>query len=207
MKTTKLKPIAKPANLATELTKPKKGAIGNFGGVSTLPNIKSYTRPSKPIILYEFEGNADCKRVREACSILDVSMDIRPCPGATSGWSDVQSTLTKGGLRTVPFMIDNNPSMIKPQLTGADDIIKHLFATYGPGADKIPGNLKGGGLFAGSGKGGKLRKNARPDFRSIKPLTLYGYEGVGAVKSVREVLTDLGLAHTYIVCANGSANK
>lgn len=67
--------------------------------------------------------------------------------------------------------------------------------------------MKGGGLFGSGNKSGKLRKNARPDFRTIKPLTLYGYEGVGSVKGVREVLTDLGLAHTFIVVANGSANK
>jgi len=113
VKAVKLKPISKPASIIATATVPKKGSIGNFGGVSVLPNIKSYTRPTKPIVLYEYEGSSDCKRVREACSILDVSMDIRPCPGATSGWSDVQSTLTLGGLRTVPFMIDNNPSMIK----------------------------------------------------------------------------------------------
>ena len=113
VKAVKLKPISKPANIIATATIPKKGSIGSFGGVSVLPNIKSYTRPTKPIVLYEYEGSSDCKRVREACSILDVSMVIRPCPGATSGWSDVQSTLTLGGLRTVPFMIDNNPSMIK----------------------------------------------------------------------------------------------
>ena len=95
----------------------------------------------------------------------------------------------------------------RPQLTGADDIINHLYKTYGPGVDKIPSNLKGGGLFGGGNKSAKLSKKARPDFRSIKPLTLYGYEGVGGVKAVREVLTDLGLAHTFIVVANGSTNR
>ena len=40
-------------------------------------------------------------------------------------------------------------------------------------------------------------------------LSLYssGYEGVSGVKIVRETLTELGLAHTLINCANGSINR
>ena len=34
-----------------------------------------------------------------------------------------------------------------------------------------------------------------------------GYEGVSGVKLVRETLTELGLAHTLINCANGSKNR
>ena len=43
----------------------------------------------------------------------------------------------------------------------------------------------------------------------IITYTLYyiGYEGVSGVKLVRETLTELGLAHTLINCANGSKSR
>ena len=74
-------------------------------------------------------------------------------------------------------------------MLGATEIVNYLFETYGPGASKIPGNLKSTSFSFPSNKGTSLRANARPDFVKIKPITLYGYEGVGAVKQVREVLT------------------
>ena len=44
--------------------------------------------------------------------MLDLTVEFRPCPGGTFGFSDSMSTLTLGR-REVPFMIDNNPSMYK----------------------------------------------------------------------------------------------
>jgi hypothetical protein len=44
--------------------------------------------------------------------MLDLTVEFRPCPGGTFGFSDSMSTLTQGR-REVPFMIDNNPSMYK----------------------------------------------------------------------------------------------
>jgi hypothetical protein len=106
-------------------------------------------------------------------------------------------------------MIDNNPAMYKPSLIGANEIVGYLFETYGQGRDKIPASLKGGGgmnLFK-SNKGANMRKNVRKDNIRMKPLTLYGWEGMSYVKSVREVLTELGLAHVFINCAEGSVNR
>ena len=100
--------------------------------------------------------------------------------------------------------------MTRPQLFGSKEIIQHLFSTYGPGKDKIPSNLLSGGgglkLF-GSGKGAKIRSNARPDAVKFKPITIYGWEGAPYVTQVRETLTELGLSHLFVNCANGSANR
>jgi hypothetical protein len=52
------------------------------------------------------------RKVREACTILDLVVEFRPCPGGTSGFSDSMATLTLGR-RELPFMVDNNPSMYK----------------------------------------------------------------------------------------------
>lgn len=198
-----LKPIAKPANFVAPA--PKKAALSG-GGLKVLPGLSP--RPQKPLILYEYEADPDCRRVREACSLLDLVVDFRPSPGGTSGFSDQMSTVTLGQ-RKVPFMIDNNPKLYRPQLFGATEIIEHLFNEYGPGKDKIPGSLKSNGLsgLLKSNKGATLRKNARRDNTKMRPITLYGWEGANYVRQVRETLTELSLNHILINCAEGSVNR
>lgn len=39
-----------------------------------------YKPPSQPIILYEFESCPFCRKVREACSMLSLSVTFRPVP-------------------------------------------------------------------------------------------------------------------------------
>ncbi len=96
-------------------------------------------RPAKPLILYEFEASPFCRKVREAMSMLDLTVEYRPCPGAREGWSDVMARSTHGK-RTVPYLIDSNANIA---MFESDDIIKYLFNTYGPGEDYIPWTLKG----------------------------------------------------------------
>eukprot|EP01038_Epipyxis_sp_PR26KG_P004833 gene4833-6773_t len=201
-----LKPISRPKDFVVPV--PKKQSNG--GGINVIPNIASYTKQTKPIVIYESEGSDECKKVREACSMLDLTIEYRPCPGALYGYSDLQATITFGN-REVPFMVDINPKMYRPQLFGSEEIIKHLFNTYGPGESAIPGSLKGkggglGGLFKG-GKGSKIQANARPDVTKLKPITIYGWEGISYVKAVRDKMSELGLAHILINCGNGSLNR
>jgi hypothetical protein len=80
----KLKPIRKPLNFV--VPQPKKSvAVGS--GPAVLPNIASYPRNTKPIIIYECETSPECKKVREACTMLDLTVEYRPCPGR-AGFSD-----------------------------------------------------------------------------------------------------------------------
>ncbi len=53
----------------------------------------------------------------------------------------------------------------------------------------------------------RLLSNVRKDIHSIKPVTLWGYEGSPFVRVVREMLSQLGLQHIMINCARGSANR
>eukprot|EP01040_Poterioochromonas_malhamensis_P001093 gene1093-1160_t len=184
------------------------GTLGYFHEGSSL--LESCARPSQPIIIYEYEASPYCRKVREACTMLDLSVEYRPCPGARTGWSDHMTQFTNGK-RTVPFMIDTG----KTQLFESDDIIEYLFTTYGPGKEHIPWTLKGGYAvttcaYAASFRdyaGSKLLPNARNDVFDLKPLTLWGYEGSPFVKIVRETLNSLGLCHILINCARGSANR
>lgn len=104
-----LPPVKKPTGFVAPT--PKKQANIN-SGLTTIPNVSTYLRPKKPLIIFEYERSGDCKKVREACSVLDLIVEYRPCPGATSGFADKMSSTTLGE-RKVPFLIDNNPSMYK----------------------------------------------------------------------------------------------
>ena len=104
-----LKPVRVPDNFVLPPT-PKDMTLG-LGAAKVLPGLTP--RPSKPFVLYEYEANGECKKVREACTLLDLTLDCRPCPaGATSGFSDQLATVSLGQ-RTVPFMIDNNGKMYR----------------------------------------------------------------------------------------------
>lgn len=39
-----------------------------------------YNAPKQPLIFYELEADADCKLVREACSMLSLTVTVFPCP-------------------------------------------------------------------------------------------------------------------------------
>ena len=105
------------------------GTLGIFKDSTTVLN--TCNRPEKPVILYEYEASPFCRKVREACSMLDLVVEYRPCPGARFGWSDSMSSVTEG-LRTVPFMIDPNAELDSEANKGmfeSDDIISYLFDT------------------------------------------------------------------------------
>lgn len=86
-------------------------------------------RPTKPIIIYEYEASPFCRKVREACSMLDLTVEYRPCPGARTGWSNSLASVADGR-RTVPFMIDKGSSdktIAAKGMFESDDIIEYLF--------------------------------------------------------------------------------
>lgn len=95
------------------------GTLGLLRDTSSV--LSTCNRPKKPIIIYEYESSPFCRKVREACVMLDLTIEYRPCPGARSGWSDKMSTSTKGK-RTVPYMEDETVKMFE-----SDEIINYLF--------------------------------------------------------------------------------
>ena len=186
-------------------------AVGGVsGGAGVLPDINKYKRPSKTLILYEYEGSPYCKKVRDACSLLDLVVEYRPCPSARYGHSDQLATRTQGD-RTVPYFVDpNNAIGALNSSNDADKIVEYLFDYFGPGAENIPANLKkklgGNAASYTGGAGGKLISNYKQDNIFRKPIDLWGYEGAPAVKPVRETLCGLALAHRFIHCSKGSSN-
>ena len=86
-------------------------------------------RPTGRLILYEFDSSPYCRKVRDACAMLDLAIDCRPCPGALPGGKFSDELYARMGRRTVPFLIDEGLGV---ELFESDDIINHLFQNYGP---------------------------------------------------------------------------
>jgi hypothetical protein len=68
-------------------------------------------RPEGRLVLYEFDSSPFCRKVRDACTMLDLEVDIRPCPGALEGGHFSDEHLKLHGKRTVPYLIDEGTSL------------------------------------------------------------------------------------------------
>ncbi|CAE8708171.1 unnamed protein product [Polarella glacialis] len=167
-------------------------------------------RPTQPLVLYEYEGSPFCRKVREALSMLDVSCEMRPCPGARAGFS--QELAQRTGRRTVPYLIDPNTG---EEMFESDDIVDYLFETYGPGKSEVPFFLKEpisaftgtyATIFRGLA-GATPEPGVRPENCTRRALELWGYDASPFVKLVREKLCALTLPHVLVPCARGSANR
>lgn len=186
-----------------------KYAVARAGGrlVKETSEVGGFKRPELPLKLYEFEGCPFCKKVREAVSILDLEINVYPCPRDSTTWRPEAVAL--GGKSQFPFLVDPNNGK---QMYESDDIIRYLFTEYGPGEDKIPFMLKAGplttitcalGMATRVGYGNKARKSRQPSL----PLRFWGYEASPFVKVAREVLTELELPYLYISTARGSPRR
>lgn len=167
-------------------------------------------RPSEPLVLYEYEASPFCRKVREAMAMLDLTVVLKPCPGARAGFSDELNERT--GRRTVPYLVDPNNGK---EMFESDEIVNYLFNTYGPGEDQVPLVLKDPiamvmcsyAAVARGMAGSRRQPNARPDNEQMQPIEIWGYEGSPFVRPVREKLCALALPHKMVCAARGSANR
>ena len=67
-------------------------------GVMGTPRPK---QPAKPLKLYEFEGSPFCRRVREVITLLNLDVEIYPCP--KGGKKYRQIVKDKGGKNSFHF--------------------------------------------------------------------------------------------------------
>lgn len=169
---------------------------------TTLPEV----RPKEPLVVYEYEGSPYCKKVREACSVLDLDVLFKPCPQGSEAFRAESREL---GAKTYPFMVDPNANVAMGE---SDDIIEHLFATYG-GDTKVPLLLKRDGpltnFTAYAAAVARLKAlRARPAKKMpAEPLILYTYEISPFSKLVREALTELCIPHVVKYCPRGSSKR
>ena len=169
--------------------------------------------PKEPIILYEFEACPFCRRVREALSQLDLTVEVRPCPkDAVKHRTEVEAM---GGKLTFPFLVDPNTEAGEGGLYESEDICRYLYATYGNGAE-FPEGIISTTVLTGwmptllrAGRGMTRYANAttHAGAADLKPLTLYNYEGNQFARLARGALCELELPYTLFNCGKGSPKR
>lgn len=172
-------------------------------------------RPEKPLKLYEFEACPYCKKVREALCVLDLEVEIYPCPKpgdlGTVAASRFRGRVEKETGKTKFPVLDDGGTLIR----GSETIVSHLWGKYGDKAtpplnyrmarvlDQTPA------LFFPT----VLRLLPRhgiyrtPSREPSKLLILHGFEPSPFVKVVRETLCSMELPYTLVPMPHGSLKR
>ena len=162
-------------------------------------------RPATPLELYEFEACPYCRKVREALSMLDLEVQVRPCPKGGSRFRE--EVKTRGGKTQFPYLVDANTGK---EMYESDDIVAYLFQEYGAGS--VPALLGPGLLTDGSSMlacvwrpnfGVRYRAACAPE----QPLELTSFEGSPFCRIVREALSSLEIPYLLHNVAKGSPSR
>lgn len=169
-------------------------------GLSARPAAR---RPEKMLELYEFEGCPHCRRLREALTLFDLEVLVRPCP--KGGTRFRPRAIELSGRRRFPFLVDPNTGR---SMLESGDIVAYLKDTYAaPTAPLWLGPLS----MLSSGLASAVRvahgRTARPSKAPEKPLDLWSMEGSPYARLVREVLCELELPYVLHNVGKGSAHR
>ncbi len=177
--------------------------LGRFGHGMQIGRLGA--RPEATLQLFEFEGCPYCRKVREALSVLDLDVDVFPCPKGGSRFRE--ELKRRGGRAQFPFLVDPNTSV---EMYESDAIVQYLFERYGDG--NVPWPLALGGLTDLSaqlsglwrpGFGTFLQRGRPPE----KPLELYSFEASPFCRIVREKLCTLEIPYRLHNVAKGSPGR
>ncbi|MBU3120684.1 glutathione S-transferase N-terminal domain-containing protein [Acinetobacter soli] len=155
-------------------------------------------QPEKPIKLYEFEGSPFSRRVREVLTLLNLDVEVYPCP--KGGQKYRKLVKEKGGKTQFPFLIDENTG---DQLYESEVIIQHLFKHYGQ-TGKTPEKythypkLPVAGILAtlvNTARGVWVNKKIIDRAAPEQLLELWSFEASPYSRLVRETLTELELPY------------
>ncbi|KAF5936822.1 hypothetical protein HYC85_024328 [Camellia sinensis] len=145
-----------------------------------------------------------CRRVREAITELDLSVEIYPCPKGSIRHREMVRRL--GGKEQFPFLVDPNTGK---SMYESSEIVKYLFQQYGKGRSLSMGLLEST-LLTGwvptllrAGRGMTLWEKARTESPS-KKLELFSYENNPYARIVREALCELELPYILQTVGEGS---
>lgn len=158
-------------------------------------------RPAQTLRLWDFEGCAHSRSVREALSSLDLDAEVRPCP---PGGTRFGAALGGG---PVPQLEDPNTGQ---RLVGAAAIVTHLYARYGAGSAPWLVNSALVRVVTGvlaraltAARGGEVRPSKAP----VQPLELYSFESSPPCRMVRFTLCELELPYVLHNVAKGSPRR
>jgi hypothetical protein len=179
---------------------------GLFKSVEKSSCLGGYPRPSGPLVLFHRTDSGECKRVREALSILDIDVMVYPIPDGGPRWTSVEGF--EQGMEG-PVLVDSTHGVT---LRGADTIVEHLFTMYSNptkipwilGSNAVSDFLLHSALKMRAGKGSMYRGNGMvPE----KPLVFWAYEASPFCAVVQEVLCELAIPHVIKNVARGSAKR
>jgi glutathione S-transferase len=178
-------------------------------GRGLTPRITADRRPApaQMLELWDFEACPYCRKVREVFCELD--LDYRAHPVA-HGSPRRDELVRIGGKMQVPYLRDPNT---RTGLYESDDIITYLNTTYGSGAHAgwrlpIPSFLDDvDSMLASAVRLGRGSRRATSPRQGVEVLTLYNMEGSPYCRKVREVLSELDLAHVVRNVPKGSPKR
>lgn len=152
--------------------------------------------PDQRPVLFDCEGDAECRLVREAFTELNLDAEVFPVPHGGDRY--VAKLRELSGNDSIPFLYDPNTG---GKHTGADAIITYLFRRYGQ--QEAPDAIKASMLNKLTSRlATEIRLgagvNAIPSKYPDKALTLYSFESSPYSRMVREKLCELQLPFTLV---------
>ncbi|XP_041007563.1 uncharacterized protein LOC121252148 isoform X2 [Juglans microcarpa x Juglans regia] len=170
---------------------------------NTLNGQEITTDPPMRLQLFEFEACPFCRRVREAMTELDLSVEVFPCPKGSVRHREI--VRRSGGKEQFPFLIDPNSGI---SLYESGDIVNYLFEQYSgrsPSAGLLESTLFTGWMptILRAGRGMTLWEKARQD-PPPKKLELFSSENNPYARIVREALCELELPYILHNVGEGS---
>jgi hypothetical protein len=157
------------------------------------------------------EGNANCRLVREACSLLSLTVQIRPQRRPSRGGRKKEPK-SSPLIIAVPRLQDPNTGIeLKIKNDDVQPILSYLFKTHGNNGGNLPWTMQNNYFAKGSATVGLasrfLTSSPSASDPPELPLTLWSYESSPFCKVVTETLGQLGLTHTVIYTPRGSRNR
>jgi len=155
-------------------------------------------QPALPIKLYDMEGCPFCRRVREVLTLLNLDVEIYPCP--KNGKRFRADAIALSGESQFPLLVDDNTGTV---LLESQAIIDYLFATYGKHG-KTPAKWKNlsdtpisGMLISAASRMRGLKAAAGNDTRTApaQKLALWSFEASPYSRPVRERLCELEIPY------------
>ncbi|CAN7124131.1 unnamed protein product [Brassica rapa subsp. narinosa] len=193
-------------NHALEVATSSLASIARLPWGSRVSSMSTDVSSSPPLRLqlFEFEACPFCRRVREAMTELDLSVEVYPCPKGSVRHREL--VRRSGGQEMFPFLIDPNTDT---SMYESGDIVKYLFNQYGNGRGPSTGLLEST-LFTGwmptllrAGRGMSLWDKASTD-PPPQMLELFSYENNSYARLVREALCELELPYVLHNIGEGS---
>ncbi|PIN03544.1 hypothetical protein CDL12_23935 [Handroanthus impetiginosus] len=158
--------------------------------------------PPMRLQLFEFEACPFCRRVREAKTELDLSVEIFPCPKGSVRHREMVKRLGAKNSMQFPFLVDPNTGS---SMYESSNIVKYLFDQYGPSFGMLESTIITGWVptLLRAGRGMTLWEKSIKEPPSGK-LELFSYENNPYARIVREALCELELPYILQSVGQGS---